>query len=83
MSDADNIRETLEQLREHGFHVSEAAARDCITVSREGRGLMLELRPHGSVVNVLDPHAERVIPIPVNRIMRWVEDRFSRRQDNA
>ena len=78
MRDTGEIQDKLEQLREHGFKVNEVIARDCITVSRDGKLLVLELRPHGNIVHVLDPNVDDIIPIPVNRIMHWVEDRFDK-----
>jgi hypothetical protein len=40
--------------------------------------LIVGLRPHGDMVNVLDPAADDAIPVPVARLVHWVLDRFGK-----
>jgi hypothetical protein len=74
----DDIQDRLEELRGRGFIVSEWSHHDGFLVSWESGGLMVGLRPHGDMVNVLDPAADDAIPVPVARLVHWVLDRFGK-----
>jgi hypothetical protein len=74
----DDVQERLEELRERGFMVSERPHHDGFLVGWESGGLVVGLRLRGDMVDVLDPAADDVIPVPLTRLVHWVLDRFGK-----